>query len=161
MTDVMAVLAALSNCDIPERQELLADFYENWKEDVLVMDKWLILQATSSLPATLASVQKLMDHPAFSISNPNKVRSLIGAFGGNHLCFHGKSGDGYKFLADQIITLDSRNPQIASRLTTPFAAWKRYGVTRQELMKEQLQRIAEKKDLSGEVSEMIRRSLEG
>ena len=83
MTDVMAVLGALSHCDIPERQELLDDFYEKWKNDVLVMDKWLILQATSSLPTSLASVQKLMDHPAFSIANPNKVRSLIGAFGGN------------------------------------------------------------------------------
>ncbi len=161
MTDVMAALAALSSCDIPERQDLLADFYEKWKGDLLVMDKWLILQATSSLPATLASVQELMDHPAFSISNPNKVRSLIGAFGGNHFCFHGQSGEGYTFLADQILTLDSRNPQIASRLTTPFAAWKRYDAKRQKLMQAQLQRIAQKKDLSGDVSEMIRRSLAG
>jgi aminopeptidase N len=160
MTDVIAVLSALSNCDIPERKELLTDFYEKWKEDVLVMDKWLILQASSSLPTTLASVQELMDHPAFSISNPNKVRSLIGAFGGNHVCFHMESGEGYQFLADQILFLDSRNPQIASRLTTPFAAWKRYDNKRQELMKGQLQRIAEKKDLSGDVSEMVRRSLE-
>lgn len=161
MTDVVAVLAALCHCDIPERRELLNNFYEKWKDDVLVMDKWLILQASSSLPSTLASVQALMSHPAFSISNPNKVRSLIGTFGGNHLSFHNPNGEGYRFLADQILDLDSRNPQIASRLTTPFSTWKRYDMTRQELMKEQLQRIADKKGLSGDVFEMVRKSLDG
>ncbi|MEA3466878.1 MAG: aminopeptidase N [Thermodesulfobacteriota bacterium] len=160
MTDVMAVLAALAHCDISERQELLDDFYGKWKTDVLVMDKWLILQATSSLPSTLASVQELMNHPAFSMSNPNKVRSLIGAFGSNHVCFHSDNGEGYQFLADQILDLDSRNPQIASRLTTPFSAWKRYDEVRQELIKKQLQRIADTKGLSGDVFEMVRRSLD-
>ena len=159
MTDTVAVLAALSNCDIPERLKLLEHFYEKWKDDVLVMDKWLTLQATSSLPGTLASVQELMKHPAFSITNPNKVRSLIGAFGSNHVCFHRDNGEGYCFLAEQILALDSRNPQIASRLTTPFSTWKRYDGARQVLMKKQLQRIADKKGLSGDVSEMVRRSL--
>lgn len=161
MTDSVAVLAAISNCDIPERQELLDHFYEKWKDDVLVMDKWLILQATSSLPETLASVKNLMGHPAFSITNPNKVRSLIGAFGSNHVRFHSDDGSGYQFLADQILDLDSRNPQIASRLTTPFSTWKRYDEVRQGLMKGQLQRIADKKGLSGDVFEMVRRSLKG
>ncbi len=159
MTDVMAVLSAISNCNIPERQKLLQDFYEKWKSDPLVMDKWLILQATSSLPKTLDSVLELMHHPAFSMSNPNKIRSLIGAFGSNHVCFHDKSGAGYEFLATQILALDSTNPQIASRLTTPFAAWKRYDEKRQELIKEQLQRIMGKKNLSGDVYEMVKRSL--
>ncbi len=161
MTDVIAVLAALSHCAIAERQELLDNFYEKWKTDGLVMDKWLILQATSSLPQTLESVRALMDHPAFSLANPNKVRSLIGAFGSNHVRFHSDDGEGYRFLADQILTLDSRNPQIASRLTTPFATWKRYDQKRQELMQAQLQRIAAKDGLSGDVFEMVRRSLEG
>jgi aminopeptidase N len=159
MTDIIAVLAALSHCDVPERMELLNDYYDKWKDDVLVMDKWLILQASSTLPSTLASVQSLMTHPAFSISNPNKVRSLIGAFGGNHVSFHQSNGEGYRFLTDRILELDSRNPQIASRLTTPFSTWKRYDLARQELMKEQLQRIADKKGLSGDVFEMVRRSL--
>ena len=101
-----------------------------------------------------------MQHPAFSISNPNKIRSLIGAFGSNHVRFHSDDGLGYQFLADQIIELDSSNPQIASRLTTPFSTWKRYDSARQELMKEQLQRIADKKGLSGDVFEMVRRSLD-
>ena len=123
------------------------------------MDKWLAMQASSSLPATLQAVKKLMEHPAFSISNPNKVRALIGAFGANHCCFHAADGGGYHFLADQIIALDSSNPQIASRLTTPFAAWKRYDGKRQKLMKEQLQRIQAKEGLSGDVYEMVKRSL--
>ncbi|MBU1417755.1 MAG: aminopeptidase N, partial [Proteobacteria bacterium] len=161
MTDVIAVLAAFSHCAVSERQELLDDFYEKWKADGLVMDKWLILQATSTLPETLDSVQALMEHPAFSLANPNKVRSLIGAFGSNHVRFHSGDGEGYRFLADQILVLDSRNPQIASRLTTPFATWKRYDQQRQELMQAQLQRIAAKDGLSGDVFEMVRRSLEG
>jgi aminopeptidase N len=161
MTDVVAVLAALSHCAIAERQELLDDFYEKWQLDGLVMDKWLILQATSSLPGTLESVRSLLDHPVFSLANPNKVRSLIGAFGSNHVRFHSGDGKGYRFLADQILVLDSRNPQIASRLTMPFATWKRYDTGRQELMQAQLQRIAAKDGLSGDVLEMVRRSLEG
>ncbi len=160
MTDTIAVLAVLSSCDIPERQELLDHFYKKWQNDTLVMDKWLMLQATSSLPETLASVKELMNHPAFSIANPNKVRSLIGAFGANHVRFHCATGAGYVFLADQILDLDSRNPQIASRLTTPFSSWKQYDGMRQELMKKQLLRIADKKGLSGGVFEMVQRSLE-
>ncbi len=159
MTDVIAVLAAVVHCDIELRQELLADFYEKWKDDQLVMDKWLILQASSSLPATLGNVKNLMKHSAFSLSNPNKIRSLIGAFGGNHFCFHAGNGEGYTFLADQIVTLDSKNPQIASRLTSPFAAWRRYDGARQDLMKQQLQRIVEKDGLSGDVFEMVSRTL--
>ena len=161
MTDVIAVLAAFSHCPMGERQQLLDDFYEKWQADGLVMDKWLILQATSSLPGTLESVRSLLEHPAFSLANPNKVRSLIGAFGSNHVRFHSSDGEGYRFLADQILVLDSRNPQIASRLTTPFATWKRYDSGRQELMQAQLQRIAAKEGLSGDVFEMVRRSLAG
>lgn len=159
MTDVIAVLATFVHCDIPARQELLDDFYVKWKEDQLVMDKWLILQAGSSIPGTLHAVQSLMEHPAFSLSNPNKIRSLIGSFGANHFHFHAADGAGYQFLADQIIKLDSTNPQIASRLTTPFAAWRRYDARRQELMKNQLQRIMKKEGLSGGVYEMVKRSL--
>lgn len=159
MTDVVAALATFVHCDIPARQELLDDFYAKWQDDQLVMDKWLVLQASSSMPGTLQVVQALMAHPVFSINNPNKIRSLIGSFGGNHFHFHTADGTGYQFLADQIIKLDSTNPQIASRLTSPFAAWKRYDASRQELMKIQLQRIMEKEGLSDGVYEMVKRSL--
>ncbi len=159
MTDCIAALSAFVQSSLPVRDELLDDFYRKWKSDQLVMDKWLILQASRGASSTLASVKDLMAHPAFSITNPNKIRSLIGAFGGNHFCFHAANGEGYEFLADQIIRLDSSNPQIASRLTTPFAAWKRYDTNRQELIKAQLQRILSKEGLSGDVFEMVKRSL--
>ncbi len=159
MTDVLAALSAFVHSDLSLREELLDDFYKKWQADQLVMDKWLILQASTGDSSTLASVKKLMEHPAFSISNPNKIRSLIGAFGGNHFCFHMASGEGYTFLADQILKLDTSNPQIASRLTTPFAAWRRYDTERQELIKVELQRILAKDGLSGDVFEMVKRSL--
>ncbi len=159
MTDVIAVLATFVHCSIPARQELLDDFYATWKDDQLVMDKWLILQASSSLPGTLEAVQTLMGHPAFSMTNPNKIRSLIGSFGANHFHFHKANGAGYTFLADQIITLDSTNPQIASRLTSPFAAWRRYDSGRQQHMKNEQQRILAKEGLSKGVYEMLKRSL--
>lgn len=161
MTDAVAVLAALNHCNVPERQELLEEFYRKWSAESLVMDKWLILQASSTLPSTLTAVQGLMQHPVFSITNPNKVRSLIGAFGANHVVFHAANGDGYRFLADQILALDTRNPQIASRLTSPFAAWRRYDEGRQSFMRGQLQRVITQKGLSGDVFEMVRRGLEG
>ncbi len=161
MTDVVAVLAAISHCDVPEREALLADFSKKWQDDPLVMDKWFIIQAGSSLPSTLSEVKRLMAHPAFSMANPNKVRSLIGAFGANHAAFHRMDGAGYAFLAEQIVCLNSTNPQIASRLTTPFASWRRYDERRQELMQKQLEQIMAQEDLSGDVFEMVRRSLDG
>ncbi len=160
MTDVVAVLSAISHCDVPEREELLEEYYKKWRKEQLVMDKWLIIQAGSSLPSTLSEVKKLMEHPVFSMANPNKVRALIGSFGANHVVFHNSDGAGYRFLAEQIVSLNATNPQIASRLTTPFAAWKRYDSNRQALIKEQLQFILNQKDLSGDVYEMVRRSLD-
>ncbi len=160
MTDVMAALSALANCGVPERQEALDDFYRQWQGEPLVVDKWLTLQATSSLEDTLETVKYLLTHPAFSLNNPNKVRALIGAFGtGNHVRFHAASGSGYAFLAGQILTLDPINPQIASRLMTPFTSWKRYDTSRQQLMREQMARIAGQQGLSAGVYELVQKSL--
>jgi aminopeptidase N len=161
MTDVMAALGALVHCPAEQaRQEALADFYRQWQHEPLVVDKWLTLQATSSLDNTLARVRELLAHPAFSLTNPNKVRALIGAFGsGNHVRFHAASGAGYQFLADQIIRLAPLNPQIAARLTSPFTSWKRYDSQRQGLMREQMERIAGQKNLSAGVTEVVRKSL--
>ena len=114
----------------------------------------------SATPETLAEVKSLMDHPAFSLKNPNKVRALIGAFcGGNQLCFHEKSGDGYSFLADQVLALDGMNPQIAARLLTPLSRWRRFDDLRQSLMRRELERILAKKDLSKDVYEITSKSL--
>ena len=120
MTDVMTALANLANIDCPERNEALAAFYAKWKDDPLVMDKWLSIQAMSRLPYALDTVKELMRHPAFNIKNPNKVRALIGAFSqGNPVRFHDPDGTGYVFLADQVLAIDPMNPQIAARLVTP------------------------------------------
>ncbi|MEK6202018.1 MAG: aminopeptidase N C-terminal domain-containing protein, partial [Desulfobulbaceae bacterium] len=160
MTDVMAALGALAQCQVEDRQEALADFYQQWQDEPLVVDKWLSLQATSTLEDTLDKVKELLVHPAFSLHNPNKVRALIGAFSsGNHVRFHASSGAGYAFLGEQILGLDPINPQIASRLLTPFTSWKRYDTSRQQLMRQQMERIAGRPGLSAGVYEVVQKSL--
>ncbi len=160
MTEVSAALAAVVNANRERGDELLADFYQKWKDDPLVVDKWLTLQATCSLPGTLVRVRELTEHPAFSIKNPNKVRALLVAFcSSNHWQFHALDGGGYSFLADHILILDPINPQIAARLVTPLTLWRRYDEKRQQLMQEQLQRIGAEKKLSGDVREIVTRSL--
>ncbi len=160
MTDVLAALSCLNELDIPERQQALDDFYAQWQHDPQVVEKWLALQAASSLPGTLEQVKALMDHPAFSLGNPNKVRALIGRFAaGNLVHFHAADGRGYAFLADQVLALDSMNPQIAARLVQNFSRWRRHDENRQALMREQLQRIIDKADLSRDVYEIAAKSL--
>ncbi len=160
MTDKLAALQGVVNGDRNLGDSLLADFYEYWQHDPLVVDKWLTLQATCCLPGTLARVQALTEHPAFSIKNPNKVRALIGAFcSANHHQFHSEDGSGYRFLADHVLLLDPINPQIAARLLTPLTLWRRYDSRRQERMLEQLHRIARTRTLSDDVGEIVGRSL--
>ncbi len=159
MTDAIAALANLANNECAEKDEALASFAEKWKDDPLVMDKWFAIQATSRLPDTLERVKKLMGHPAFSIKNPNKVRSLIGAFSANSVRFHDPSGAGYAFLADQVLSLDPLNPQIAARLVSAFTIWKRYEEKRRALMKTELERILSVQKLSKDVYEVVSKSL--
>ncbi|MDD3814346.1 MAG: aminopeptidase N [Desulfocapsaceae bacterium] len=160
MTDVMAALSALAHCPVNERQEALADFYQQWQGEPLVVDKWLTLQATSSLEDALDTVKSLLTHPGFSLHNPNKVRALIGAFGtGNHVRFHAATGSGYAFLAEQIINIDSFNSHISARLMSPFTSWKRYDTSRQQLMREQMVKIADQPGLSVGVYEVVQKTL--
>ena len=159
MTDVIAALVNIANNDCPEREEALASFYEMWKHDPLVMDKWLAIQATSRLPGTLDRVKTLTKHPAFAIRNPNKVRALIGAFSSNSARFHDLSGAGYAFIADHVLVIDPMNPQIAARLVSAFTIWKRYDEKRQALMKAQLERILRTGKLSKDVYEVVTKSL--
>jgi aminopeptidase N len=159
MTDCIAALASLVNLDHQIRHELLADFHRKWAADSLVLDKWFTLQALSILPDTLQKVESLLDHPSFSIENPNKVRALIVAFcTNNHVRFHERNGAGYVFLADKILQLNAINPQIAARLVTPLINWKRYDSKRQELMRGQLERIAGTPELSRDVYDIVDKS---
>ncbi|TWA70660.1 aminopeptidase N [Azospirillum baldaniorum] len=161
MTDVMAALQFLSNSNAPERDEAIAAFYERWKGEALVVDKWFSVQATSHRPDALERVTTLLAHPAFEIRNPNKVYALIGGFaGGNPVRFHDTSGAGYRFLADQVLRLDPMNPQVAARMVGPFSRLRRYDATRRALMKAELERIVATPGLSPDVFEVASKSLE-
>jgi aminopeptidase N len=160
MTDVMAALVSLANNDCPQREQALNEFYEKWKNDSLVVDKWLGIQATSRLPGTLERVKALVDHEAFTLKNPNKIRALIGAFGhGNPSQFHDLSGEGYQFFTGKILEIDKMNPQIAARLATVYTMWRKYDEQRQTLMKQQLDSIAAEPGLSKDVYEIASKSL--
>lgn len=160
MTDQIAALRALTHIDCPERDRMLADFYQQWHEDNLVIDKWFTVQATAALSDSLQHVSELQDHQAYDIKVPNRVRSLIGAFSqANPVVFHDKSGDGYRLLADCVITLNQLNPQIAARLLLPLIQWKRYDEDRQSLMKQQLTRIAAMPDIARDVYEIVSKGL--
>jgi aminopeptidase N len=160
MTDQMAALTVIVNNSHPAKQQCLADFYHQWRTEALVIDKWFALQASSSMPDSFATVQALMNHPAFDLKNPNRVRSLIGAFSqSNPLHFHAKNGQGYQFLADQIIALNTLNPQVASRMIGALTSWRRYDEARQTLMKAQLERIMTTEDISKDVYEVASKSL--
>jgi len=163
MTDQMAALRCLVNSDAPTARDLaqkaLTAFYDSWQHEALVVDQWFVVQSTCALPGTLEQVKELMEHDDFEIRNPNKVRSLIGAFcGQNHINFHRLDGAGYEFLADCVLELDKLNPQIASRLLTPLTRWKKYDAKRQSLMQVQLQRIKASGDLSKDVFEVVEKS---
>ncbi|MET0088445.1 MAG: aminopeptidase N [Candidatus Thiodiazotropha sp.] len=160
MTDVMTALGSLVSRDIPERSQALEQFEQKWCQDPLVMDKWFAVQAGSQLPGTLDRVKSLMNHNAFSLRNPNKVRSLIGAFcGGNPAAFHAADGSGYRFLADQVIALDGMNPQIAARLLRMMSRWRRYDERRQALMRGEFERVLGQSEISRDVFEIASKSL--
>ncbi|MGY8864939.1 MAG: aminopeptidase N [Methylophagaceae bacterium] len=156
MTDTMSGLAVLVEHQGPEREHALRAFYEQWKGDRQVVDKWLAVQAQSSLKDTLLRVKSLMSHPAFNITNPNNVRSLIGQFCRNNAVnFHAIDGSGYQFLVEQILILDKLNPQIASRQMRAFNSWQQYDKKRQGLMRAALEKIAKQTDLSADVYEIV------
>jgi aminopeptidase N len=160
MTDAIAALQFIANTAAHERDDVLARFHERWKDEPLVMDKWLGVQAMAARVEALDDVRRLMEHPAFSIRNPNKVYALIGGFaGGNLVRFHESCGSGYDFLAEQVLRLDPLNPQVASRLMGPFSRLRRYDEARQGLMRTQLQRIVQQPGLSPDVFEVASKSL--
>lgn len=161
MTDAQAALVNLVNLDTPLREKALNQFYNTYKHDALVVDKWFAIQAGSQLPNTLTQVKKLARHEAFDIKNPNKVYALIGTFGQrNPINFHQESGEGYAFLRDIVQQLDKLNPQVAARMVNPLTTWKRYDKERQRLMREQLEALLQDKKLSSDLYELVTKSLE-
>lgn len=160
MTEQVGAANALIHLESDEREQVLSTFEKKWLEDSLVMDKWFAMHARSKVPNALENVQALMQHSVFTMSNPNKVRSLIGVFAGqNAYHFHNPNGSGYEFVAQQVITLNDKNPQIASRLVRTLMDWRKYSDPCGEKMRRQLERIAQHKTLSKDVFEIVSKSL--
>ena len=161
MTDSLAALAAAVGAQLPCRDVLMAEFDQRWHQDGLVMDKWFTLQATSPADDVLDKVRALLQHRSFSLSNPNRTRSLIGAFASaNPAAFHAADGSGYQFLVEILSDLNQRNPQVASRLIEPLIRLKRYDATRQGLMRQALEQLKGLENLSGDLYEKITKALE-
>ena len=164
MTDRQGALMTLCGIDLPgrsERQDALDAFYTKFQGNDLVIDKWFTLQALSLHPDVIAHVEALAKHPDFTMSNPNRVRSLYMAFAGNPQGFHDASGAGYRMIADVILALDPINPQTAARFVSPLGRWRRIEPGRAALMKAELERIAKAENLSRDTFEQVSRSLDG
>jgi aminopeptidase N len=156
----MAALSTLSLHDVPQRQAALDDFYRRYAGDPLIIDKWLALQAAIPEAGTLDRVRRLTQHPAFSMSNPNRVRSLIGGFAqANASQFNRADGAGYEFVADRILELDPKNPQVAARLMTAFRSWRALEEVRRCKAKATLERVAATPSLSADVRDIVNRAL--
>src|SRR5262252_2383861 len=159
MTDAFAALARLANCTCTERAPALEAFYRKWKDEPLVVGKWLAVQSGSRLWTALADTRRLMQHPSFNIRNPNKVYALIGAFCGNQVRFHARDGSGYAFLADQVLAIDAINPQVAARMARSFDRWRKFDPVRQAHARTALERIRDAKGVSRGVLEIAGRAL--
>ena len=159
MTDRQGALGVLVSTDTPQRAQALEAFYQRFRDDPLVLDKWFALQASAQRPDTVDKVLELAKHPDFTMSNPNRLRSLAGVFGANHWAFHSADGRGYAFLADMIVAADKLNPQIAARLVPPFGRWRRFEPKRAAMMRQALERIAATPALSRDVYEQVTKSL--
>jgi len=160
MTDRMAALSTLSLCDVPERAATLDDFYARYDGDPLIIDKWFTLQATIPEPGTLDRVKALTAHPAFSFTNPNRVRALIHAFAlANQKEFNRADGAGYDFVVDTVLALDRKNPQLAARLLSALKSWRVLEPGRRAMAEKALQRVAAASSRSPDVADIVQRAL--
>jgi aminopeptidase N len=159
MTDRQGALGTLANSDAPERLAALTRFYDRYRNNGLVLDKWFSTQAFSTRGDTVDAVEALAKHPDFTLTNPNRIRSLVGAFSANQRAFHNASGRGYRFLADMVIEVDRLNPQTAAKLIPPLGRWRRFDTARAALMKAELERVLAVPGLSKDVFEQVSKSL--
>jgi aminopeptidase N len=160
MTDRMAALSTLSLCDVPERAATLDDFYARYADDPLIVDKWFTLQATIPEPATLDRVKALTGHRAFSFANPNRVRALIHAFAlANQREFNRADGAGYDFVADSVLALDRKNPQLAAKLLAAMKSWRVLEPGRRAMAEKALQQVASAPSRSPDVADIVQRAL--
>ena len=161
MTDYEAAFSTLVDLDSSETDRAITEFYERWRAEPLVLDKWFRMQAMSSSRRTFDRVRALFKHPDFNLANPNRARSLLFAFAaGNPVAFHRADGEAYRFVADRVVELDAINPQVASRIVSSFNQWRRFEPGRAALMKAELERIARQPGISKDVLEIVERAVE-
>ena len=160
MTDHLGALSAANIGVLPCREEVMQNFDDKWFDNGLVMDKWFVLQASMPTTEALANIKSLFEHRSFDFNNPNRLRSLVGAFAqANTYHFHNIDGSGYEFLTDQLIKLNRQNPQVASRLITPLIQFKRLDDQRIKLIKAQLNRLLSLPDLAVDLYEKVSKAL--
>jgi aminopeptidase N len=159
MTDRQGALMVLASLDAPEREAALKAFYDRYEGDALVIDKWFAVQASAQRSDTVQQVEELTRHAKFNVANPNRLRSVAGAFGMNQWAFHDASGAGYRFLADLILKADKINPQVAARMVPPFGRWRRFEDKRAGLMRAELERMLATPGLSKDLYEQVSKSL--
>ena len=159
MTDRQSALTALAMTDAPERAEVFAAFHARYADNGLVLDKWFQTQALAPRADTVDTVERLAEHPDFVLTNPNRLRSLVGAFAVNQRAFHDASGRGYRFLADMVRRIDRLNPQTAAKLVPPLGRWSRYDAARAGMMRAELERLVATPGLSKDVYEQVSKSL--
>lgn len=159
MTERQGALAVLANGESGERTQALAAFYDRYRGNALVLDKWFQTQALAFHPETVRIVEQLARRPDFTLTNPNRVRSLYGAFAANQWAFHSGAGEGYRLLADLILALDPINPQTAARMVPPLGRWRRFGAERGRAMRAELERILKQPKLSRDATEQVSKSL--
>jgi len=160
MTEAVVALSALAELGGSEAEVAFASFYERWKDRPLVVDKWFALQACAPAPGASGRMRRLLGHAGYDRSSPNRVWALVGGFAfGNPEGFHEADGGGYRLLADEVISLDAINPQLAARLAKPLAAWRRYDPVRAAAMRAALERISGRSGLSRDIFEIVSRSL--
>lgn len=159
MTDRLAAFTALVQSEYPERDALISDFYETWQHEPLVLDKWFAIQAMLPRGDALMLVEQLLAHADFTLTNPNRVRSVLGAYSGNLAGFHRQDGKGYALLIDYVSKLDKINPQIASRLVSALNTWRRFAEPYASCMRAELERLSGQSELSSDVREIVSKAL--
>ena len=154
MTLARAGLRALQRVEVPEREQALRAFYDRWQSRPVILDAWFALEASTPRETGLQRVSELLDHPKFDPLAPNSLRAVLGGLASNVPVFHAVSGDGYRFMADQIAAVDSRNPITASRLAKVFSRWRSYGPERRQAMQVAIDQLASR-SLSSNTAEVV------
>ena len=161
MTDQIGCLLPIVHFQNHYRNLIVEKFYQQWQETALVVDKWFSAQASSYASGSLNNIIPLFEHEAYTLHNPNRARSLLGALIANSSAFHQSDGAGYKFVADKILQLDAINPQVAARMANPFLHWRKLIPTQSKMMKQQIEKMLSNKGISNDLNELITTSLQG